>query len=178
MQTPVFTVETTMEKNDYRKFLYTATFLKTWYLLPMLLGMTLLGALLLAWVKESFAVPAILPLWVELSVVAVGAVCFQVEHKNKRRQKTDRSGTFGSKTILRFYEDKLEMETVSPASKGELAYEQFYQLLESRTFFIFYINATQASLLRKVDVSDVKELRTFLKAKFENRYHTVFGVKA
>ena len=55
-------------------------------------------------------------------------------------------------------------------SSGELRYDQIYQLLETHDYFIFYLTANQASLVRKKDVTDVAAFRTFLQEKFAGTY--------
>ena len=77
---------------------------------------------------------------------------FKVEKKNTRRIKTDKTGTFDSINTLKFYEDRIVMENQELKSKGELKYNQFFTLMESKDYFIFYFTANQASLVRKKDI--------------------------
>ena len=55
----------------------------------------------------------------------------------------------------------------------ELKYEQFYALMESRDYFIFYLTANQASLIRKKDVDDLDAFREFIVQKFKGRYKKI-----
>ncbi|WMI82658.1 YcxB family protein [Anaerotignum sp. MB30-C6] len=55
-------------------------------------------------------------------------------------------------------------------SKGELSYNQFFSVLESKDYFIFYLTANQASLIRKKDVPQVDEFRKFIKEKFQKKF--------
>lgn len=62
---------------------------------------------------------------------------FKVERKNAQRVKTDKTGTFDSTNILKFYDERIVFENEALNSKGELKYDQFYSLVESKDYFIF-----------------------------------------
>lgn len=94
-------------------------------------------------------------------------VCFKVEQKNKQRITTDMTGTFGSVSLLNFYDEKVEMSNEALNSKGKLNYNQFFSVLESKDYFIFYLTANQASLIRKKDIEHIDEFRKFIMEKFQ-----------
>ena len=48
-----------------------------------------------------------------------------------------------------------------------------YALMESRDYFIFYLTANQASLIRKKDVDDLDAFREFIVQKFKGRYKKI-----
>ncbi|MDD2955375.1 MAG: YcxB family protein [Oscillospiraceae bacterium] len=173
MEEPRFVIRTQMEKEDYRKFLYTATFRRSPLLLPVMAALSFAMSLLLCLGREPFSPIRLLALWAIFSAAAVGAVCFQVERKNRRRAATDQTGFFGSVSTLSFYEDRMAMSCEAPRSFGELRYEQFYGVMESREFFIFYLSANQASLVRKKDLDDPAALRAFLLENFPGRYRSL-----
>lgn len=170
METPIFIIKTVMEKEDYKKFLYTATFFRNNYVIPLIGFISLLGALLAGWINNMLTPLAIIMIWIFMFLFSIAAVCFKVERKNKQRLKTDKTGAFGSEAVLTFYDDQMVMETPSIKATGTLAYNQFYQLLESKDYFIFYLNATQASLVRKKDIISVDEFRAFIIEKFDGKY--------
>ncbi len=173
MTAPIYIIETTMEKEDYRKFLYTASFLKNVYTLPLIGALTLLGAVVISWVNDFFTFLGVVLLWVVLFACSTAMICYRIERKNRQRVRTDKTGTFGSKSVLKFYDDHLVMETPSAEATMSLAYPQFYQLLESKDYFIFYFNSHQASLLRKKDIQDTAAFRRFVKDKFHSSYKSI-----
>ena len=65
------------------------------------------------------------------------------------------------------------MENEALKSKGELQYHQFYALMESKDYFIFYLTANQASLIRKLDIDDISAFREFIVEKFKNKYKRI-----
>ncbi|HHY82582.1 MAG TPA: YcxB family protein [Clostridiales bacterium] len=108
--------------------------------------------------------------WILLFALSVVAICLKVEIKNKQRISTDKTGTFGTVNTLEFYDDKVVIRNESLNSTGELKYSQFYELLESSDYFIFYLNMNQASLIRKMDVDNIEDFKLFIKSKFANNY--------
>lgn len=175
MDKELFLIHTTMEKEDYRKFLYTAAFFKKKWLLPVLLLISWGGAVL---IQCSLSGPdwgktALTTLLLFCFVILI--LCFKIEKRNRTRLKTDRTGSFGSENILHFYSDRLVFESPERKSTGELRYDQFYSLLESKDYYIFYLNANQAALLRKKDVpaEAADSLRHFLQAAFGKRYKRI-----
>lgn len=173
MSEPKFSITTVMEQEDYRKFLYLATFRRNPMVLPLVALIALLGSWAVNWSMEGLKLLPLLLTWVGMFALAIGTLCWKVERKNKQRVATDKTGTFGAKNLLKFYDDRLVMEQEAMHSKGELRYEQFYQLLETKDYFIFYLSMNQASLLRKKDVADVGSLQEFLRSKLEGRYRSI-----
>lgn len=168
-----FEIRTTMEKEDYRKFLYLATFLKNKFVIPIIALISFVGSLMLNWDSEDLDWTLILIFWLGFFIIAVSVICFKLERRNKQRIKTDKTGAFGSENVLKFYEDKVIMENTILKSTGELKYEQFFSLLESKNYFIFYLTANQASLLRKKDIQSLDMFKKFILDKFKGKYKNV-----
>lgn len=168
-----FEIRTTMEKEDYRKFLYLATFLKNKFVIPIIALISFVGGLMLNWDSEDLDWTLILLYWLGFFIIAVSVICFKLERRNKQRIKTDKTGAFGSENVLKFYEDKVIMENTILKSTGELKYEQFFSLLESKNYFIFYLTANQASLLRKKDIQSLDMFKKFILDKFKGKYKNV-----
>jgi len=119
-----FVIKTAMEKEDYRRFLYTATFCRNKIVIPMILLISLAGGILIGFILENLSLPAILISWVLLFILSVIVICFKVEYRNRVRIKTDNTGTFGSVSILSFYEDNMIMENETLKSKSEMEYKK------------------------------------------------------
>ncbi|NLX65027.1 MAG: YcxB family protein [Clostridiaceae bacterium] len=111
--------------------------------------------------------------WIILFASAIAVVLFKIERKNAQRIKTDKTGAFDSINTLKFYEDRIVFENEKLKSTGELKYDQFYSLLESKDYFIFYLTINQASLIRKKDVDNISELKEFLVNKFGDKYKSI-----
>lgn len=166
-----FSAQTTLRRSDYHKFLYIATFFRSKVVWPMLAAMALAGSLMVNLTAQPRGgTGAILGGWLLMFALCVIVVCMRVEGKNRQRVRTDRTRAFESTSTLRFYDDRLELETAEPPSTGILSYDRLYSLMESRDYFIFYLTANQATLLPKRDVADVAALRAFLQTAFAGRY--------
>ncbi|SHI46684.1 YcxB family protein [Lutispora thermophila] len=173
MEEPKIIVNTIMTKEDYRKFLYTATFRRSKLIIPMLCLISLIGSILINFRNNGINLIYTLLCWVFLLALSIIVVAFRVERKNAQRIKTDKTGAFDSVNTLKFYDDKIAMENEALKSTGELKYEQFYAVMESKDYFIFYLNVNQASLIRKKDIDNLKEFREFIVCKFRGKYKEI-----
>lgn len=169
-ETALFTITTTMESDDYRKFLYLATFRKKPFTIPMILAVAAIGALLATQTNPADDIIRFLLIWMFMLALTVAIICFKVEYKHRQRIKTDKTGAFGTSQTIKFYEDYLRSTNQSVESKNKMRYDQFYKIIETKNYFILYYNANMASLIRKKDMTCEKELRGFLKNKFSKNY--------
>lgn len=171
MEQPKMVINTIMTKEDYRKFLYIATFRRNKFIIPFIGLISLIGSIIVS--LDSYSFIKLVASWIFLFALAIGIVLFKVERKNAQRIKTDKTGTFDSINTLKFYDDRIVMKNEALKSKGELKYSQFYALMESKDYFIFYLTANQASLIRKRDIDDLNTFREFIINKFENKYKRI-----
>lgn len=173
MDEPKYIIKTTMEKEDYRKFLYWATFRKNIMFIPMLAILALAGSLLLKRELSSLNWITVAIYWLFLFALAIAVVCFKVERKYRLRINSDKTGTFSSPNVLKFYEDKVIMENDFLKSTGELKYSQFFYVRESNDYIIFYLTTNQASLIRKKDVDSLDTFKQFLMKVFIDKYKRI-----
>ena len=150
----LFTVKTSMKKEDYHKFLYIATFLRSKIIIPFILLISALMAAFLAYSENQFSTTEFIISWIVLIIVAILTIIFKVERKNNQRIKTDKTGVFNSQEILDFYEDFLIIKSTVFEGESKIKYSQFYQVLESKNYFITYFNMNQASIIRKKDMDN------------------------
>ncbi|HHW00228.1 MAG TPA: YcxB family protein [Clostridiaceae bacterium] len=122
---------------------------------------------------ENLSFTKLIISWIVLFALAIAVVVFKVERRNAQRIKTDKTGAFDSINTLKFYEDRIVFENKELKSTGELKYSQFYALLESKDYFIFYLTVNQASLIRKKDVDNLSEFKEFLVEKFGNKLKSI-----
>lgn len=171
----LFTVKTIMGKEDYRKFLYIATFLRSKIIIPFILFLSALMAIFLAYSENGFNITEFFIFWIVLTILAIFTVIFKVERKNRQRVKTDKTGVFDSQEILDFYEDFLIVKSSVFEGEFKIKYSQIYQVLESKEYFISYFNMNQASLIRKKDMDNEKsdKLRSIYKKNMGNKYSRI-----
>lgn len=171
----LYKLQTIMEKEDYRKFLYISTLKRNKRSIVFMLVLSLVGALIISITKGGFSLNGFFISWLFMFCIVLAVVCFKIELRYRQRIKTDNTGVFGSATSIEFYDDYLTMESPIAEGKSKLDYEKFYKLIECGTYFIFYYNMNMATLLRKKDMRDVNivEFRKFIKGKFEGKYQKI-----
>ncbi len=173
MEQPKIIINTSMSEEDYRRFLYIATFKKNKFTLPFLILISLIGSMLITTIDGYFNMGRFIIGWILLFVIVVIVVVFKIERRKAQRIKTDKIGTFDSINTLKFYDDRVVMENESLKATGELKYDQFFNVVECKDYFIFYLTANQASLIRKKDIDNLKEFRELIVEKFNNRYKQI-----
>ncbi|WP_291579621.1 YcxB family protein [Clostridium sp. UBA6640] len=175
MEDKLFTVKTGMRKEDYRKFLYIATFLRSKIIIPFIFGLSALMAVYLSYSENQLNIMEFFISWILLAVVAAGVIILKVERKNKQRIKTDKTGAFNSEEILDFYEEFLIIKSTVFEGEGKIKYIQFYQVLESKDYFINYFNVNQATLIRKKDMDEetCDKLRELYKKNMGDKYRKI-----
>lgn len=166
-------ITTTMSKEDYRKFLYIATFRRNKVIIPMLGLISLVGSMIVSLDSGIFNLIKLIVSWILLFALSIIVVLFKVERRNAQRIKTDKTGAFDSINTLKFYDDRIVMENKALKSTGELKYSQFFALMESKDYFVFYLTVNQASLVRKKDVDNLNTFKEFIVEKFGSKYKRI-----
>lgn len=103
-------INTTMSKEDYKKFLYIATFRRNKLVIPLMVLLALIGGVVTSFEGGQISPVKLVISWVLLFILAMGTILFKIERKNAQRVKTDQTGTFDSINTLKFYDDKVVME--------------------------------------------------------------------
>ena len=88
MEQSKFTINTTMSKEDYRKFLYVATFRRNKLVVPFIVLISLIASLIITLDGESFNYIKLFISWILFFIIAIAVVIFKVERKNAQRVKT------------------------------------------------------------------------------------------
>jgi hypothetical protein len=173
MEEPKIVINTIMSREDYKKFLYIATFKRNKSVISILFLISLIGSIIISYDNGNFIIARLIISWILLFSLAIIVVILKVERKNAQRIKTDKTGTFDSVNTLKFYDDKIVMENKALKSTGELKYDQFFAVMESKDYFIFYLTTNQASLIRKKDIDNPHEFKEFIVEKFESKYKQI-----
>ena len=173
MDQPKIIINTTMSKEDYRRFLYIAAFRRNKAVIPFLMLISLAGGIIISLDNGGLDFTKLIIRWILMFILAIAVILFIVEIRNMQRIKTDKTGTFDSVNTLEFYDDRMVAENKELKSTGQLKYDQFYALMESKDYFIFYLTLNQASLVRKKDIDDLDTFKEFIVEKFGDRYKKI-----
>ena len=173
MEEPKIIINTIMSKEDYRKFLYIATFKRNKFIIPMLGLIALFGSMIISLDNGHLNLTKLIVSWILLFALTIIVVLFKVERKNAQRIKTDKTGAFDSVNTIKFFDDRIVMENEALKSTGELKYNQFFAVMESKDYFIFYLTVNQASLVRKKDIDNLNAFKEFIIGKFKSKYKNI-----
>lgn len=169
----LFAVKTSMDKKDYHKFLYIATFLRRKFMIPVLLVVSAIMGYFVAYNKEVFKWSEFFMYWILLLGITVFAIVVKIETKNREKIKDNKkSGVFSARETLEFFDDCVVVKSTAYKSKSKVKYSQFYEILESKDYFIIYFNRQQASLIRKVDLDleSLEKLKRLFNDKLSHKY--------
>lgn len=165
-------IETKMEKEDYKKFLYTTTLFRNGKSIPMLILIALGCAVLLNFDSKGFNFIKMLGYFVVFLIIAIGSVVFKIERLNKARLKSDESGIFNTESIIDFCEDYMFIKVESFESESKIPYTNIFKVIETKDFYLTYLNDNQASVIRKKDITKEQEviLREIYNEKLKDKF--------
>lgn len=167
---PVFSVQSTMTRKDWSKFLNIAVLRRNPKVMLIINLLAIGAAFLLSWdAVTGFSFTKMCLLFPLLWAVQVGAILWMTKRANLKRIGKDEKA-FTLPSTFNFYEDKLGIKAPGVKQQTKVPYESFYGCLESRDFIVFYISQEEGIALCKRDVEDVGALQSFLKEKFGNRF--------
>ena len=168
----LFEIITRTGKEDYRKFSYISIFKKKFKTISLII--------LLAGVASAFAVflygnqdpMKFLLYWLGFTALAFGTICAKVELKVMRMTGMAQVGLISQKEKITFYENYLVADNGNVKNAKKIKYDDLFQILDSKDYYIIYANSTSASLIRKRDVEeeDRDEFKCFLQKKLGGRY--------
>ncbi len=167
---PVYSVQSTMDKKDWRRFLRIAVLRRNPKVMLVINAMAIIAAFLLSWDPvEGFNFTKMCILFPVLWAAEIVAVLWMTQNANLKRMGKDERA-FKLPSTFNFYEDKLGIKAPTAKQQTKVPYESFFACLESRDFIVFYLSQEEGIALCKRDVEDIEGLRAHLKAKFGDRF--------
>ena len=102
----LFIVKTYIDKKDYHKFLYIATFFRRKFMIPILLVVSAIMGYFVAINKEVFSWREFFIYWILLLLITLFAIVVKIETRNREKRKEDKkSGIFSACETLEFFDD-------------------------------------------------------------------------
>lgn len=172
----LFTIKTSINKKDYSRFLYIATFLRKKFTIPAIIVITALMAGFVSYNNRIFELKSFLIYWLILLIITLFAIVVKIEFQSRERAKADKASILKSIETLEFFDDILVIKSTAFKGKSKIKYYKFYEVIETKNYFTIYFNRRQASIIRKIDLEDslVDELRNFLTGKIGHKYKKLF----
>lgn len=167
-----YTIEGNINKKDQIAFQYLSVFFKKpigllVYLVIAALGSFVIGKNILG---DNYLY------YVTFALGIFGFLIFltyaRVRLKVVRKMVKDISGKYEQFFTYRFFGHGISLEGKRMSKNKIVKYEYLYRIIESRKYFIIYFNEFEGVPLRKSDVPNVNELKSFLKDKVGKKYTT------
>ena len=163
-------IKTHMEKEDYKKFLYSVTFLKSTKSIGVLVAIALVAAIFLTIDGTGFNIVKFLGYFALFLLIGLISIVLKIEKLNKARVKSDKGLLFNSVNELDFYDEYIQVKNKSFESDSKIPYEIINKVSQTKDFYLIYLNNNQASVIRKKDINETEEniLKEILKEKLSH----------
>ena len=105
-------------------------------------------------------------------IIATLSIVLKLEKLNKATIKSDKIGLFNSENTLDFYDDQIVIKTKFLEGEVKIPYEYISKVIETKEFYLIYLNNNQASVIRKKDITEIeeKDLRELYKEKLKDKF--------
>lgn len=165
-----FIVQNKLDEKDFKTFMYISTFFKS--MKKLIITAILFAAFVYLAIKDEPGNMAInfTKYYLILLVFFVIALIAHIEMRYRTRIRTDKSGMFEENPELIFTDKCLKVKSEAFKSEGEITYEMFYKLIETKDYFYFYFNEHQATIVNKKLIDDYDNFRIFIHSKFKKNY--------
>ena len=169
----LFSVETTIEKKDYRKFLYLHAFILTKFTLLYLIIAPILTGIGINCILEDFPIKYFVLYVIILSIILVNVVLLKLECQLNHLIKTDKF--WKSTRKLDFYKDYIISSNSIAECESKMKYEQYYKVIETKEYFLCFHNVNIASIIRKKDMESeiCDKLMDIFKEKMGKEYRKI-----
>ena len=129
----LFTIKTSINKKDYSRFLYIATFLRKKFTIPAIIA---LMAGFVSYNNRIFELKSFLIYWLILLIITLFAIVVKIEFQSREREKADKAGVLKSIETLEFFDDILVIKSTAFKGKSKIKYYKFYEVIETKNYFI------------------------------------------
>lgn len=170
---PIFKVRSMITESDYKKYLKLVIFKGKKTTIPMLVILPLILSLIISYFSGIFEIKAVLYLFVVFTVISFGVTFFKLLITYTRVKLMDTKSLFNTYNTFYFYEDEIVSENDDIEGKNRVKYISFYQVLESKEYFILNFSDFLVQIIRKKDFDNNEELTKFLKEKLNTRYRII-----
>ncbi len=167
---PIFTARSKISIDDYKKYLAIVTFRGKKMTLPFLILLPLILSIVISYFGKVFEIKAIIFLWVIFTILSFGVTFIKIVVTFMKIKLLDTKSLFDTYNTFYFYEDEVISENEDIKGENTVKYISFYQIIESKDYFILYFSDYLVQIIRKIDFDRNEELSDFLKLKLNKRY--------
>lgn len=163
---------TTMEREDYRNFLYLITFKRNHSVWLLILFLTVLLSVSISLFTGGIKPLNLLIIAFFMLLVIVSALCIRLESKVKKKYKKTKETQLKKEQTVKLYETEIEATNRSREGTTTSTYDNFYEIWETKDYFFFYFTKDSCSLIRKKDIpsNQFDDIVAFLKEKLNHKF--------
>ena len=172
-KTPLFEITTTMEKDDYRNFLFLTTFQTADSIVSLLIIGILLGGI--TSIATGFSLSSLFFSCLFFILVLFVVMYSKLEKNVKTMYPLDQPAAIKTAQIITFYDTYLTSTNRTNTDITETAYNDIYKIKENDSYIILMLTKELASVICKKDLDKemVRKISDLLKEKCENQTKTL-----
>ncbi|MSS64803.1 YcxB family protein [Velocimicrobium porci] len=167
-----YQINTTMEREDYRNFLYLITFRKNPSVLLAILLMSFILSFFVSFFTNGFQIKNFLIITFFMFLVTISTLCLRLESKVKKKYSISNQQNLKKEQTITLFSDSIEATNRNSDGTTIISYNDFYEIWETRNYLFFYFSKDLCSLIRKQDIdkTQANEIIYFLKSKLGNKF--------
>lgn len=167
-----YKITTTMEREDYRNFLYLITFKRNTSVWLLILFLTIILSISISLITGGIKPLNLLIIAFFMFLVILSALCLRLESKVKKKYGKSNAKLLKKDQTLSLSEQGIEATNRSKEGTTSSSYENIYEIWETKDYFFFYFTKDLCSLIRKKDIpkEQYDEIISFLKEKLKSRF--------
>lgn len=168
----LYQINTTMEREDYRNFLYLITFGKNPSILLAILTMSCFLSLFISFFTNGFQIKNFLIITFFMFLVTISTLCMRLESKVRKKYGIANKENLKKEQTVILFDNSIEATNRSNNGTTVVSYEDFYEIWETKNYLFFYFSKDLCSLIRKQDIDKVQseEILQFLKSKLGEKF--------
>lgn len=167
-----YEIHTTMEREDFRNFLYLITFRKNPSVLVAILLMSVFLSFFVSFFTGGFQLGNFLIITFFMFLVTSSTLCLRLESKVKKKYSISNEKNLKKDQTITLTDTSIEATNRSSDGSTIVSYEDFYELWETKQYLFFYFTKDLCSLIRKQDIAkeNKDELFDFLRNKLGEKF--------
>lgn len=166
-ESPIYEITTTMEKDDYRNFLFITTFQTPDSIISLLIISIILGAIVS--VVTGFSLSTLFFAILFFFLIFFVLLYSKLEKNVKATYPLDQPANIETKQTILFYNTHLVSTNRTNTDVTTVAYENIYKIKEDDSYIILFLTKELVSVIRKKDLDSetINEISAFLKEKIK-----------
>lgn len=171
----IFTFDTTLEREDYKKFLRFTTFRSSMKTFLSFVVVAAVSTALIAFLLRRHTITTILFIFLFMLLLSFSLLLLKLDHQVKLLFSDTPSNPFRKQQTITLYKSYMTATNRMNDGITTVYYDELYEIFETADFLICYFDKELVTPIRKHDipVEQYESLCTFLKDTLGHRYKAV-----